>query len=336
MRAEMLLAVETPPSRLGRLGNGRGWYTLNEGLLTILDDNFAPMRRFEIGASFPSYAVSPDLTHVVVGGQDRISLLDEYGKVVWSVQHAPWGTRLSLSGSCEFSSDGSEIWVTVPEPEEDEDGEVIEGEEQDDGADAPYDFGDQWWVIDAATGVILERSPLGCEATGSAHVRHPDGVHMGLNVGEGQDGSNFYWGCRRGGDFHVTTKYDLTRSLADIHPEGTAYLTVPRESDGIMVHDFASHSVIARRPNSDLLLLPGEWPIFAGYLDCEYILVETVDRKWNFGRHIVLQAQGLDVLGEVCYPPSVGPGRWMDDGSDRDGRWMTRIGDRLFQWRLAK
>ncbi|GHJ43486.1 hypothetical protein Cs7R123_08280 [Catellatospora sp. TT07R-123] len=314
-------------------------------MLRILDSELSPVRSFELGEDVTSFAVSPDLTRVVVGGRDRLSLVGERGEVLWSLRHTPWGTGYSYAGSCEFSADGSLVWATVPETEleSDEEDGLYEDEEEDEdqeedgdgdapggGWRAPETWGDQWWAIDAATGSIVGRRWLGCEATGSVTHRHPDGVHMGLDVGEGQDGSRIYWASHDDGVVQVSTTGDVSRALAALHPDGDAYVTVPRDSDGISVHDFATRTVIAHRPNGDLLH-SGEWVASARYLDRARVLVETAGKDGNRRRHLVLDAGDLTVLGEVAYPAAVGVSAFH---SVHGGTWFTRDGGSLYQWRL--
>ncbi|MCP2311573.1 hypothetical protein [Kitasatospora paracochleata] len=336
MRAEMVTKVEIAQPGPSRLENGRGWYRQVQGVLEILDPEFDPVRQYDLGEHISSFAVSPDLSRVVVGGKDHIRLVDEHGNVLWSVQHAPWGTGYSYSGSCEFSADGKTIWATVPETELDSDEE--DGLWEDDevaaassgGWSAPEGWGDQWWVMDATSGRIIGRKWLGCEATGSATLRHPDQVHMGLSVGEGQDGSRIYWGSLDEGSLHVATTGDVSRALADVHPDGSAYLTLPRDSDGLTIHDFSSRAVIAHRPNREFLE-SGEWPLHARYLDGETVLLETVDGKWNCARHLVFDARSLEYLGEVTYPTGISCAAFH---SVHAGTWATGDASGLYQWRL--
>ncbi|MFD9437086.1 hypothetical protein [Streptomyces sp. NPDC060002] len=341
MRAEMVAKVEIPQPGLSRLKDGRGWYLQEQGILKIFDLEFAPVRQYDLGRHVSSFAVSPDLARVVVGRKDQIRLVDEHGNVLWSVQHTPWGTGYSYSGSCEFSADGNAIWATVPETElgsEEEDG-LWEDDEDDEDVEtaassgdwsAPESWGDQWWVIDAATGKVIGRKWLGCEATGSVTLRHPDQVHMGLSVGEGQDGSRIYWGSIHEGSPQVVTTGDVSRSLVDLHPDGFAYLTLPRDSEGITIHDFSSKAAIAHRPNGDFLE-SGEWPLHAQYLDRGTVLLETVDAKWNCARHLAFDARSLEFLGEVTYPTGVSRSAFH---SVHAGTWATSDASGLYQWRL--
>ncbi|WP_037603317.1 hypothetical protein [Streptacidiphilus rugosus] len=308
-------------------------------MLKLLDSEFAPVRQYDLGGQVSSLAVSPDGARVVVGGKDDIRLVDEHGDVLWSVRHAPWGTGYSYSGSCEFSADGQTVWATVPETEldsDEEDGLWGDDQEVETAApsgswSAPEGWGDQWWVIDATTGKIIGRRWLGCEATGSVTLRHADGVHMGLNVGEGQDGSRIYWGSVNDGSPQVVTNGDVSRALADLHPDGATYVTLPRDSDGLMLHDFSSRSVIAHRPNSDFLE-SDEWPLHAQYLDRETILLETVDRKWKTARHLAFDALRLEYLGEVVYPTGIDSSTFH---SVHAGTWATNDAGGLCQWRLT-
>src|SRR5438132_8235846 len=203
MRATLITRVHTSAPIPARLHGGSGWYSRSAETLSILDEGFGVVRRFALGPDVPGVCgVSPDLTRVAVSGRDRIRVVDEQGAVLWSVSHSPWGTDYSYAGSCGFSLDGRQVWATVPDTAL---GTEVHDGLWDDDLDAdqpsgagrwgrPESWGDQWWVLDATTGAILGRGWLGAAATGSRVLAHPDGVHMGLDLGEGQDGSRIYWG----------------------------------------------------------------------------------------------------------------------------------------------
>jgi hypothetical protein len=338
MRATLITRVRTSTPLPTRLRGGAGWHSRSADTLSILDEGFGTVRQFSLGPDVPGMCgVSPELTKVAVSGRDRISVVDDRGAVLWSVSHTPWGTGYSYAGACGFSPDGRQVWATVPDTELGT--EVEDGLWDDDlDADEPsaaggwgraQSWGDQWWVLDAATGTILGRGWLGAEATASTVLAHPDGVHMGLDLGEGQDGSRIYWGSRPHGRLLAATTGDTTRALADIHPGGKTYLTTARDSDGLMLHDFASHAMLAHRPDAELLG-PGECMAIGAYLDDTQILVETIDKDWRTVRLLVLTADDLEILGDVRYPAPAGP----STSSGRDGTWVTREDGALSRWRL--
>lgn len=345
MKAELARKIPNIPTMPSPLDSGRGWYVRSGGLLTVFDNSFARIRQFSLGADVSMSAVCPDLTRVLIGRQDQVSVLDQRGATLWSVAHTRWGTGYSLSGSGRFSADGQLVWITVPETplDTEADGGLIHGpgggdsdsgdgqEVEGSGWAVKDTWGDQWWVLDAATGAVKGRGRLGVEATGSVMIPHPNGIHLGLAVGLGQDGSRIYWGYLRDGSLRVATDGDDTWSLADIHPDGIAYLTLSREGAELTVRDFPSHLVLARRHYQDILR-PGEMGCYASYLDAEHIIAETVDGSWRCVRHIVLNAQDLRVIGEVHYPPPIAAS-YLQAG--RDGTWLTIAAGALSHWRLA-
>jgi hypothetical protein len=187
-------------------------------------------------------------------------------------------------------------------------------------------------VIDAAGGRVLGSSPLRCRAAGSHPVPHPDGRHVGLSVGEGQDGAEIYWGHWEDDRPVVERLDDRSRVLMDVRPSGTGYLTTPHPSgESIALHEFPSGRVFASLAESAVLEQDDYFDLPAGYVNDEMVLVASVVRQ----EHLLLGAQTLAPVGVVAYPPAHAKDCVTPSGR---GTWMTSdyVSGNHHLWRLAE
>ena len=196
--------------------------------------------------------MTPDLEFVAISDRERVLLADRRGRTVWQFPHPAWGQGDSESGSCWVSPDGRHVWATTP------------------AADGP----DEWVVLDASSGRVLCVSPLQTMAAASTPIPHPDGQHVGLSVGEGQDGAEVYWGRWENGHEVVTRLDDRSRVLIDVRPSGGEFLTTPHsDSDGaIAIHEFPGGRVLARLSAADVLEEEDWFDFSAGYVSDDLIL----------------------------------------------------------------
>lgn len=254
-----------------------GWIvTTASGELAILDERLALITRFERSSTWRAgHWVTPSLEHAVFSERDRIVMADRGGRTVWEVTHHPWGNSDSESGSCWVGGDGQVVWATVPS---------VSG-------------ADEWWVLNAADGRVLGIAALQCFAAGSHPVPHPDGEHVGLSVGEGQDGSEVYWG-RWDGRAHVSRLDARDRVLCDIRPDGATYLATPHSGGELTVHAFPTGEVCARRSAHDAFGEDDGFDLSAGYVTNDLVIVGSIEKE----RHMLLSAEDLEVVAELDYP----------------------------------
>ncbi|MEV6528015.1 hypothetical protein ACGFWD_10815 [Streptomyces sp. NPDC048448] len=304
----------------------------------------APWRR-----RFGTRTVAPGLDAAVFAGVHAIRAVDRHGLTLWEVRHGCWegGCRelhtsvdeyadsrdhlYADSGSAVFSADGKLVWAHVRGPlaEDGEDPEVL----------------DEWLVLDAADGTVLGEADAQTVAAGSDHVSHPDPGQMGLSVGEGQDGVPLLWGRWDGERLSVDRIGDDDRILLAVSPSGESFLTVThyqellalhRAADGSVVRELDAEEAVAPHP-----ALPPEndepevhWDYYAGFLDEHTVITGTVeaDEEFGAGRHWLVDARDMRLLGEVGYPfPVSGVPLALGDGS-----WCTVDEDtnELQVWRL--
>ncbi|CAL9554282.1 hypothetical protein SUDANB15_04475 [Streptomyces sp. enrichment culture] len=279
------------------------------------------------------HSVSPDGTFAVFSGQRSVRATGTDGKTLWEYRHNCWGPELghphtgdeqevcrgSEHGSCRISDDGRLVWAhVVAEPE-------------------PGDWQERWVVLDARDGRELAWLPLDSAAAGSNHLSHPDGVHMGLCIGMGQDGILLHW-ARWDGEKLTSwdLNEDLDRILTDVHPGHPGFLTVEHYGADLRLHALDGTVVAEREPPEPA---EGEdedeayWDYGCGFVDADTVIASTADsdRYPERARHWLLDAHTLRIRGVVTYPTGpvdgdvrpLGDGTWLtyDDKSETLNRW---------------
>ncbi|MFE2592743.1 hypothetical protein ACN6LC_001637 [Streptomyces violaceoruber] len=282
-------------------------------------------------------SVSPDLSFAVFSGQRAICAVEPDGSVRWEYGHECWGNREHdhtiadhicgglESGSAWVSDDGTLVWGHVRGSEYEE-----------------------WLVLDAITGRVVGRTPLDSAAAGSVHIAHPDGKHVGLSIGLGQDGSMLYWARWEQGNLHSWHMNDDDRILVDVHPSGTKFLTSDHNCGDLSVHAFPSGAAMATLDDSAVPPLqpedgnedyenedPAYWDYYCGHIDSTSVLASTTeaDEEHGEGRHWLLDSATLEVVGQVGYPgPIEGPARPLGDGT-----WLTHdeASGQLTRWAVS-
>jgi hypothetical protein len=305
----MALAHAQVPERSFLWHGPAGTWTVitREPSVVVLDRGLRAGARFSLPSTCRGpHGVSPELTRLAVAGRDEVSLIDLRGQVLWSTRHHPWGEGGSESGSCAFDVQGQHVWATVPSKN-----------------------GDVWQVLDAKNGKVLGFAPLHCNAAGSEVLIHPDGEHVGLSVGEGQDAVRIYWGSFRNGQLQVVEHDRQDRVLCDIHPSGKMFLTTPHGEGPVALHSFPSGRVVATCDPSDLDTdIEDSFDFVAAFINEEMIIAPMIES----GRHVLLHTDGLRVEGFIGYPARGGTGYPL---SAHDGTWVTLDGTTLTQWRFS-
>ncbi|MFD7686326.1 hypothetical protein [Streptomyces sp. NPDC059781] len=277
------------------------------------------------------HSVSPDGTFAVFSGQRAVRAMGTDGKTLWEYRHGCWGPELdhphtgdeqevcrgSEHGSCRISDDGRLVWAhVVAEPE-------------------PGEWQERWVVLDARDGRELGWLPLiDSAAAGSHHLSHPDGVHMGLSIGMGQDGILLHWARRDGGKL---TGWDvnegLDRILVDVHAGHPGFLTVEHYGADLRLHALDGTVTAEQEPESADDEDETYWDYGCGFVDADTVIASTVesDEDPEGARHWLLDAHTLRVRGVVTYPTGpvdsyvrpLGDGTWLtyDDRSETLHRW---------------
>ncbi len=266
-------------------------------------------------------SVSPDGAFAAFPGRRAVRAVGADGTTRWEYPHEPWGDGFE-HGSCRVSDDGRLVWAHVP-------------------ADAAGGGPPEWWIVlDAGDGRELARLPLAdSAAAGSHHLAHPDGRHVGLCIGMGQDGVLLRW-ARRDGERLVDLGVDAgqDRILADVHAGHPGFLTVEHYGADLELHG-PDGTVLARGEPEPA---DGEdefcWDHACGFVDAGTVIASTVDCAPDDDpeqpRHWLLDAHTLRIRGPVRYPggPVDGYARPLGDGT-----WLTYDDARrtLDRWAVA-
>ncbi|MEV0648124.1 hypothetical protein AB0I28_22945 [Phytomonospora sp. NPDC050363] len=262
-------------------------------------------------------SVTPGTGLAVIPGRDALTAVAESGEVLWTFPHTDWNSS-DGSGSAVVTADGRHVWATVLGPDAE-----------------PYG-GDLWVVLDARTGALLAEATLGCAAAGSEHHLHPDGEHVALSVGEGQDAAPLFWGRLDGGRL-VHRQDGDGRVLIHISPETGEFYTVAHYLEDASVHRFAE--------GAQKLVFPGEWLVVragldgvhwsvdysGGFVDAETLLVALRDYDKGGFAHLLVDAVSGDVLGLAEYAEAPRSGAYPQG----DGTWLTVVDNLLCRWKTC-
>jgi hypothetical protein len=264
------------------------------------------------------WAVHPGGAFAVFSGVNAVRAVHPSGDTRWEYGHACWCG--GSSGSVAVTTDGRYVWATVPGPHEPP-REYAEGEQ------IPEYAGDEWLVLDARTGRLVAREVLDCAAAGSHHLPHPDGRHMALGVGEGQDGVPMYWGRLENDRLRVWTVGDRDRAPTDIHPNGLSFLSVDHGLDDVAWHVFPGGRITAKVAADDVGP-DGYFDHQCGYVDANTVIVSAscYAESPQETRHWLIRA--ARECAAVDYPqPVQGSAQALGNGT-----WLTTAGDRLYRW----
>jgi hypothetical protein len=158
--------------------------------------------------SFASFDVCSDRTYAVFAGRTSMRAVDSDGRQQWEYPYLRPLTD-TTRGSITVTADGLRVWATFP-------------------AETTSDGLDHWLVLASKDGTVLAEATIEAIGVGAEHFQHPDGVHVGLSVGEGQDGARVFWGrIEKGQLHHWQAGNDL--GLADLSPSGDRYLTITHD-----------------------------------------------------------------------------------------------------------
>jgi hypothetical protein len=289
----------------------------------------------------PSAAASPlPGGALVVAEGSRIRVVGPDGTTRWELRHAGWhgGHRDPRPpGPPAVSPDGSLVSVLVPTLATGERAAILV-------QDTPprYRYArDTLLLLDAASGAVRARRPIGAVASDVTQRWHPDGSLLALSCWTAWYSWSTWWIEPRHDGLHIRGGTTM-REVIDFLPAASRVLTI-RRAEGIAYNDdrdeLASHDVGADDPA--VLFDLGELAIdrdndeFAGayLIDGAHVLV--TGRIYLPGRpvsvrHWLCDAATLLPLGRVRYPVAVGG----DVTPLGDGTWLTRDRSRLHRWAL--
>lgn len=256
-------------------------------------------------------ALAPDSRCVVVATQHEAVRLDADGTVRWRIPFTPPAHSSIALANCAFSRDGAHMWIYRP-----------------DAMLGRGDGGDRWLVVDAADGRMIAEHALPTVGQGAHQLAHPDGIHMLLDVGEGQDGVFLFHGRLDGDAISVHAYPWDDRCLIDVSPDGREFMTVGHGEDDSVFHAFPDGTELCRFAVDRFLAPAGaggdgnadddesEEPHIAwsgGYLDATTAVItvagETEDDEWSIP-YVVDLSSGA-IRGHLAAEPRLrGDGTW--------------------------
>jgi hypothetical protein len=293
--------------------------------LVVLDRTLVPVARIPAPVSDGQFglAVSADGSLAAVANLDRTVVMAADGTMRWQ-----WESVIKPQGLPQkpavYIGRQQHVWLYLPD-------------------------GDHIAVLDARTGEEIDRTGLSSCIGAGEFVAHPDGVHLGLSVAQGQDGTNSYWLHLDEG--RIAVRELPGETLAGVAPSGGHYLDLPHVDTQLAIRRFADDRILASCAADDIPGFklhdrpgPGEDACDANglasrpdpsgygpndgagaYLDDDHVLVGVFTAA--YGRddtelHLVLSTRSLQWTATVDYgqhepPPanSIVPGH--------DGRWLT-------------
>ncbi|MGP4022617.1 hypothetical protein [Actinomadura sp. 3N407] len=165
------------------------------------------------------HAASPDLECAVYTTGEALVCVGRDGASRWRSDFGA-APKQYMNGraDCAFSLDGDVVWLYRPDLAMKGRGHV-----------------DQWLAFDTATGRVLDQVELGSMGHGAQHFVHPDGRHILLDVGEGQEGSRVYRARIEDGKIAMA-EYPWDATLYDLSPDGSRMTTV-RDTPGTLLQE---------------------------------------------------------------------------------------------------
>ncbi|CAM5711311.1 hypothetical protein [Streptomyces griseomycini] len=274
---------------------------------------------------FGQATVSPAGDLAVFSGLHALRAVDRTGGTRWEVRHDCWSSAVCTashtsfseyaddpghahadSGSAAFSPDGTLVWAHV----------------RSGGGEHTKE---EWLVLDSASGSVLGRAETMTVSAASWHFPHPDGAHMGLTVGQGDDDSPLLWGHWDG--TALTFEKLVGEVFLDVGPSGRHFLTTDpgqwalylhRTSDGAEVQRLNAADAVSPLPGDDM----ARWHYEAAFPYEDGAVVGTEDHA-DVPRHWLVDPRTLSVDGPVAYPfpvsgspLSAGRGAWCTVSQD--------------------
>ena len=276
-----------------------------------------PVAVFPVPEDARAHSVTADATRVVYATLHAIVCIDREGTELWryDLLPAPSGSFVH-DPDCAFSSDGAQVWVYRPDAVSDR---------------HPVD---RWVVLDACSGEVEAEADLHTAGHGATHFMHPDGDHVLLDVGEGQDGLAIFEGTLTKNGLEVHRHPWDDRCLAGISPDGSTFMTVEHHQADIAFHRHPGGDTILKL-TTDAFVSDYAWFEWTGgFLAPEtavvVVIVDPLDGPERH-HHYLLDVPSGDVLGrfdaqarDSLDVEALGDGTWLT--SDGRGRPALRSG----------
>lgn len=178
--------------------------------------------------------VAPNLRRAAYASRNEVVCIDQDSTVLWSSDLEPHSTQLyGHHPSCAFSIDETKVWVYRPD------------------AMAGRLGHDTLAVLDADTGNVVTKADLDTVGHGANITQHPDGQHILLGVGEGQDGAKIFRAALTSEGIELHSYGWTDRCLVDLASDGRQFMTVDHGRRDVAFHRFPDGEVVLRLSVAD-------------------------------------------------------------------------------------
>ena len=182
-----------------------------------------------------THDAAPHLGLAVYATRNSVVCIGPDGDLLWRYELEPHSTVLhGHRPDCVFSLDGTTVCVYRPD------------------AMANRTDNDKWVMLSADAGEVVAELSLETVGHGGRHVLHPDGRHILLDVGEGQDGSKLFRATVIGEHFDFDMYEFEDRVLIDVGPDGQYFMTVGQLQVDVTIHGFPNGKAVLRLTLEDL------------------------------------------------------------------------------------
>lgn len=272
--------------------------------------------RVEPNEEVQSHAAAPNLDRAVYTTRNKVTCVDQDGGLQWCYELEPHTSERLPRTECIFSLDGTWVWLYRP--------------------DAMMDRGpDLLVVLLARTGELVAQEELNTVGQGAQLVQHPDGRHILLEVGEGQDGVIIFLAELTDSSGIKMHSYGWDdRTLIDIAPNGQLFMTVDHGQEDVIFHEFPSGEEVLQLPITAFGYEYGDsfvhWT--GGFLSTDIAVVaiagELDDKEWHHYYKVDLRTgEPLGRFGaqstEINGFETLGDGTWI--ASDSNGNPVRHL-----------
>jgi hypothetical protein len=199
---------------------------------STVDEPLGPVATYRIepeDEEVLSHAAAPDLNRAVFTTCNKAICIGQDGGMLWRYEFEPHTTQDFPRTACIFSLDGTWVWLYRP--------------------DAMTSRGpDLLVVLRADTGEVVARAELDSVGQGAELVQHPDGRHVMLDVGEGQDGVKLFLAALTDGGIDLRSYGWDDQVLVDIAPGGWFFMTIDDCRSDVAFRAFPSGEVVLHLP----------------------------------------------------------------------------------------
>lgn len=285
-----------------------------------VEEPLEPVSTFNIQSNdeIADCTVGLNLRRAVYATRNKVVCIGQESTVLWSRDLEPLSTRFyGHRPGCAFFLDGTKLWVYRP-----------------DAMAGRYRL-DTLEVLDADTGEVVDKADLDTVGHGANLMQHPDGQHLLIGIGEGQDGAKIFRAALTddGIELHL---YEWTdRCLVDLAPDGRLFITIHHGWRDVACHRFPDGDVVLRLPVVDFGYRDDaatDWS--GGFLSPQVAVIavvgETDGQEWrHYHRVDLLTGQPMGRFEPNC-----------PEGSDfellGDGSWITSTFDgNLVRWHAS-